>query len=120
MNLDGIPVVTNTSGVGTSDESSVAFWDTSDYFFNGFSPSDNIPSQSPANQSAWVDPLNLSVVQAGAGSSGNPAWFNAFFYTQNFAFGGGPWVNEWTFIGPQSQWHCIYAQRQGHLVHDDL
>jgi len=104
MNLDGIPVVTNTSGVGTSDESSVAFWDTSGYFFNGFSPSDNIPSQSPANQSAWVDPLNRSVVQAGAGSSGNPAWFNAFFYTQNFAFGGGPWVNEWTFVGPQSQW----------------
>jgi hypothetical protein len=95
---DAIVSVVDAGMVGATDQAAFAFWDQSGYFLNGFDGGAKNGSE-PANQAPFLDPLTKSIIQAN-----NSPWLNRFFSSQNFAFGLGPWVNSWEFIGPTSGW----------------
>jgi hypothetical protein len=97
MVQDGSPTTTDTGNLGTTDPAAYAYWDDSQYFFNGYNPAVGTGSQGP-----FIDPLNDSGIFASGGS--NATWFNTFLHGYDFGFGGGPWVNSWQFIGPPAGW----------------
>jgi hypothetical protein len=98
LSRDSVVSVIDVGMVGATDEAAFAFWDQSGYFLNGFDGGAKNGSEAN-NQAPFLDPLARSVIEAN-----NSAWLNRFLSTQNFAFGLGPWVNSWEFIGPPSGW----------------
>lgn len=101
MSNDSNPSVTATGSVGATDETAFAFWDDSGYFLNGYDAN----TRTAAYQAGFLGPLNRSVILAT-----NSPWFNAFLSSYNFGFGGGPWVNQWQYIGPSSGWSGAIVQ----------
>jgi hypothetical protein len=98
LTLDAILSVVDTGSIGTTDTGAFAFWDESGYFLDGYDGYVN-GSDSAADQAPFLNPLTESVIYAN-----NSDWFNNFLTSRNFAFGVGPWINTWEFIGPTTGW----------------
>jgi hypothetical protein len=98
LSRDSILDVADTGLVGTTDTGAFALWDASGYSLNGYDGYVN-GSDPGADQAPFLNPLTKTVIYAN-----NSDWFNNFLTGRNFAFGVGPWINTWEFIGPTAAW----------------
>lgn len=102
LTSDRVDSVIATNGPGTTDTGATAEYSASLWSLNG-EPGNLLEYQAP-----FMDPVNHTVIYAS-----NSKWFNHEIYATRFAFGTGPWINSWQFLGMSGFENAVLTERNG-------